>query len=445
MKFEDIIAAIPRTPFYKDEAVCIFCADNRDILPSLLEIDACVTDPPYGLSFMGKACDYDVPQKETWQLVLNALKSGVHLLSFFGTRTYHRGVVAIEDAGFEIRDMVEWIYGSGFPKSHNVAGGIDKLKGFPDRGHRIATANRYHPDGTLEPNGELLPAYEAKSTEAQQWQGWGTALKPAHEPIVVARKPLIGTVAQNVLEYGTGGINIDECRVGTNGETIEPVFGGHKGVNHGSKYGESDDYLSKVSSLGRFPANLIHDGSDEVLACFPKNAEGCKPHIVNASDETAQANKLKGWGSVSVPKNKFAGFDDSGSAARFFYCAKASKSERNMGCEGLELKPAGNYDDDNYEWDITKGHRPAQPRQNNHPTVKPIALMEYLIKLVTPPNGIILDPFGGSGSTAVAAKRLGFKCILIEKDEKSCEIAAKRCQQNFQPELIEKRNSQGVL
>lgn len=302
-------------------------------------VDAIVTDPPYGLSFMGKKWDYDVPSQEIWEECLRVLKPGGHLLAFSGTRTQHRMAVRIEDAGFEIRDMIAWVYGSGFPKSRNLNG---------------------------------------------DWDGWGTALKPALEPITVARKPLAGTVADNVMQHGTGALNIDGCRVGLSEGTAKNVYeGGYAGEQIAS------------SPLGRWPANLIHDGSDEVLERFP-NSEGCKPHVITASDKTAQANKEKGWGSVSVPKNKFVGFDDGDnkSAARFFYCAKASKKDRD--------------------------------ESNNHPTVKPTDLMRYLCRLVTPPNGIVLDPFMGSGSTGKAAILEGFRFIGIEREQEYIDIANAR-------------------
>lgn len=177
-------------------------------------VDSIVTDPPYGLSFMGKRWDYDVPSVEIWAECLRVLKPGGHLLAFAGTRTQHRMAVRIEDAGFEIRDMIAWVYGSGFPKSHNVANSIDKMHGAGDRGHRIARASAFHPDGTKEPSGDNLPPYVARTEHGRGWEGWGTALKPALEPITVARKPLVGTVAQNVLTHGTGALNIDGCRVG---------------------------------------------------------------------------------------------------------------------------------------------------------------------------------------------------------------------------------------
>jgi site-specific DNA-methyltransferase (adenine-specific) len=293
-------------------------------------VDSIVTDPPYELGFMGKSWDnsgiaYNV---ELWSQALRVLKPGGHLLAFGGSRTYHRLASAVEDAGFEIRDQIMWVYGSGFPKSLNLK---------------------------------------------DKWQGWGTALKPAHEPIVVARKPLIGTVATNVLTYGTGALNID-------GSRVPGVLDGDPD-RFAKTDGGSFNTLSEapvVRTEGRWPANVIHDGSEEVLEYF-------------------------------------------GEPQRFFYCAKASKSERNAGLEGLPIQHSS---------EVT-GRKPGSagaqnggyagmtetPRANIHPTVKPIALMRYLVKLVTPPNGTVLDPFLGSGTTAVAAILEGFNWMGCEMTE----------------------------
>jgi len=321
-------------------------------------VDSIVTDPPYELGFMGKSWDnsgiaYSV---ELWSQALRVLKPGGHLLSFGGSRTYHRLASAIEDAGFEIRDQIMWIYGSGFPKSHNISKTLDRMAGAKREviGSRPLTGNGktmrsgfHQPDGTGAGETVKQDVFEftAPSTpEAQQWQGWGTALKPAHEPIVVARKPLIDTVATNVLTYGTGALNIDGSRVGT------------------------------TDALGRWPANVIHDGSEEVLEYF-------------------------------------------GEPQRFFYCAKASKSERNAGLEGFELKRESDRPSDDKPGGDNPRNRTNTASQNFHPTVKPIALMRYLVKLVTPPNGTVLDPFLGSGTTAVAAILEGFNWMGCEMTE----------------------------
>lgn len=297
------------------QAVSIYHGDCLEVLQKLEAggVDAVITDPPYGLSFMGKKWDYDVPAVEVWAECLRVLKPGGHLLAFAGTRTQHRMAARIEDAGFEIRDVIAWIYGSGFPKSRNLKG---------------------------------------------EFEGWGTALKPALEPITVARKPLDGTVAENVHQHGTGALNIDECRVGTESR--------------------------------RWPANVIHDGSDEVLAQFP-TAPG---QLAKASTNNTKRAGQNVYGVMAKGSSAADPRSDSGSAARFFYCAKAKKTDR------------GN--------------------DNDHPTVKPVALMQYLCRLVTPPGGVVLDPFMGSGSTGKAARLEGFRFIGIEREAEYVAISRAR-------------------
>jgi len=437
-------------------------------------VDSIVTDPPYGLRFMGKAWDRNVPSVEVWREALRVLKPGGHLLAFAGTRTQHRMAVNIEDAGFEIRDMIGWLYGSGFPKSLDVGKAIDKAaaifkvdnsafadvrdwlraqvkaKGLtyktidtalgnpnshkashyldnsqpqlptpkdwdilkrllgididparPSRfvrcqlfereilGHRKVNAGvAFTSDGPTE-----LPITAPATEAARQWDGFGTALKPAFEPITLARKPIAGTVAANVLKHGTGGINVDGCRVGTgdesrgrNGEPSRDERYTDKGsTNFAAKPG-----VRGGSPSGRFPANIIHDGSDEVLAVFPETASGnLSPlHNLKASENRA----MSGANQARSPRANFGG--DSGSAARFFYCAKTSKAERS--------------------------------EENHHPTVKPVDLMRYLCRLVTPPGGVVLDPFAGSGSTLLAAHEEGFGSIGIELSAEYCEIARAR-------------------
>jgi DNA modification methylase len=324
-------------------------------------VDAVVTDPPYGLSFMGKKWDYDVPSVEVWAECLRVLKPGGYLLAFAGTRTQHRMAVRIEDAGFEIRDMIAWVYGSGFPKSLNVGKAVDKLQG-NERESEIVKGKIFTGSNN-NINGESGEYEVTKGTSP--WEGWGTALKPALEPITVARKPLNEkTVAKNCLEWGTGGINIDECRVEAQ---IGDKFGGGGLASKNAIFqGESKNPYKKGtgfrddSAQGRFPANLIHDGSDEVVSLFPNDSQ------------------------------------------RFFYSPKASKNERNKGCEGLP------------------------PAKNNHPTVKPIALMEYLVKLVSREGATVLDPFAGSGTTGIACKNLNRNFIGIELDADYMKIAEKR-------------------
>ena len=437
-------------------------------------VDSIVTDPPYGLSFMGKKWDYDVPSKELWIEAMRVLKPGGHLLSFAGSRTYHRMAVNIEDAGFEIRDQIMWVYGSGFPKSHNIGKAVDKTLGAEREVVGTVKITGHGKDnvkhGTQNRNKLEFDKLSDKAItpEAKKYEGWGTALKPAHEPIVVARKPFKGTVAENVLKYGTGGINIDGCRVGTEEIKINQVdLTEAHGNNLGA--GTKQPFTGEVKKVqGRFPANFIHDGIETK------------------------------W-------------------ARFFYCAKASRSERNKGLEGLEDKDVstrskevllrsndvtkeqmyevGNYIKEqmnekninvktlNKEFDYVAGCNwwlsknpnniriinpsdykkakevlklddrydnlllsnlytepksivdiASKSNKNNHPTVKPVALMQYLVRLVTPTKGIVLDPFMGSGTTGIACNLEGFDFIGIEISEEYCKIAQARldnCQQTL--------------
>jgi DNA modification methylase len=435
--------------------------------------DSIVTDPPYEIGFMGKSWDASgiANNPEMWSECLRVLKPGGYLLSFSATRTYHRMAVAIEDSGFEIRDMIEWVYGTGFPKSLNIGKAVDKIaprlgqfdkfaehfseqikvkgisqkeisKLFPSKtggltgcvwnwanGANVPTLEQYK---TLKPlldlSGEFTPLIERIEREREivgrgkagltsgtianfagekefdltkgtsEWEGKGTALKPAHEPICMARKPLAEkTVAENVLKWGTGGINIDESRVGTDldlkndinnrpnrlkGIGITEKSGVWKGI--ASKTLSNVQDLGSLNSMGRFPANLIHDNSEEVRECFPNESERFFKSII--------------------------------------YQAKASKSERNKGCEGLKKANAGSYE---FRTDGSLD-KPTQPKSNHHPTVKPVALMEYLIKMVTPTNGIVLDPFMGSGTTGVACVLNDFEFVGIDLDKDYCEIARAR-------------------
>lgn len=402
-------------------------------------IDAIVTDPPYGLSFMGKHWDYDVPQVPVFAEMLRVLKPGGHLLCFGGSRTFHRIAVNIEDAGFDIRDTLMWLYGSGFPKSHDVSKGIDKQKGCFVAGE-ITANSRAGVEG--DENGfdhsKVTRAANPQSEAAKQWQGWGTALKPAHEPIIMARKPLEGTVAANVLEYGTGAINIDGCRVGyedTKDPASNPLYrkqNGYKlaqGADGGScNFSMKDGNTpSEANALGRWPANVIHDGSEEVTAGFPDsgagNGKGAYSYAGKEYDnkDTSMFNGDK----PQAPSN----FNDSGSAARFFYCAKTSKTDRNEGCEGLEEKAMCDINKmggASCSMKTGSGNDRNPNKQNHHPTVKPTALMAYLCRLITPPNGIILDPYSGSGSTGKAATLEGFRFIGMEREAEYCTIANTR-------------------
>jgi DNA modification methylase len=367
----------------------LYLGDCLEILPTLGKVDAVVTDPPYGLAFMGKKWDYDVPSQDVWAECLRVLKPGGHLLAFAGTRTQHRMTVRIEDAGFEIRDMIAWVYGSGFPKSHNLK---------------------------------------------DEWQGWGTALKPALEPITVARKPLAGTVAANVLAHGTGAINVDGCRVeGAPPSVPQPKLGARERVKYGFGTGIGrNGEMSQAS--GRWPANLIHDGSDEVVAGFPASvARPVKPEKIGVSG-SGEKRGMFGQGSVVQSGH----YDTETSAARFFYCAKASKKDRDEGLDtapkpfvqfqtanGTSGKPSSLSEGRNTEY------------RNTHPTVKPTELMRYLCRLVTPPGGVVLDPFMGSGSTGKAAVLEGFRFIGIEREPSYFDIACRRIEAAYkQPDLF---------
>ena len=341
----------------------IYEGSNLDILPTLPNnsVDSIVTDPPYELGFMNKSWDstgiaYNI---KIWEQCLRVLKPGGHLIAFSGSRTYHRMAVAIEDAGFQIRDQMMWVYGSGFPKSLNISKSLDKMANAERK-----VIGEKKPCGMFSPDiphfgnaSYVVETYKLSpitvpSTEAtKQWEGWGTALKPAHEPIVLARKPLEGTVADNILKWGVGGLNIDGCRI-------------------------------ELDTSGRFPANFMHDGSQEILDLFP---------------------------------------NDSG---RFFYCPKANKKDRDEGCEELPesfYSMSGNDDPES-----TIGLNRQTKRRNSHPTVKPTELMRYLCRLVTPSNGIVLDPFNGSGSTGKAAILEGFEYIGIELDPDYIKISEAR-------------------
>lgn len=372
------------------------CRERLKDLPDC-SVDSIVTDPPYELGFMGKSWDstgvaYDVA---VWAECLRVLKHGGHLLAFGGSRTYHRLAVAIEDAGFQIRDQIMWVYGSGFPKSLNISKAIDKAAG-AERQDRIVEV-RGKSGSHENPTRHVVDAGTPSTAEAKEWDGWGTALKPAHEPIVLARKPLDGTVANNVLTYGVGGLNIDGCRVAFASEddkTESTAKNQHEDfktapMTNNTTYGDYSMVKPKnYNPSGRFPANFIHDGSDEVLQLFP-------------SDKPDQ------------------------SAARFFYCAKASKKDRNEGLDGFEERKLSDRGVDNQrdKNSIVTRHTITK---NHHPTVKPTDLMRYLCRLVTPPNGVILDPFTGSGSTGKAAVLEGFSFIGVEQSEEYIKIAQAR-------------------
>lgn len=345
-------------------------------------VDAIVTDPPYGLDFMGREWDHGVPGIPFWREALRVAKPGAHIVAFGGTRTYHRLTCALEDAGWEIRDSLMWLYGTGFPKSLDVSKAIDKAAG-AERGTAYRPNNRNAVFGKGMGGGEWnAPSDPPVTDAAKQWEGWGTALKPAWEPIILARKPLVGTVAANVLAHGTGAINVDACRIAT----TDKLGGGatkaetvcdtnHEGWDRPWKHDDAAREahaarvranVEKAEALGRWPANVVLD-----------------EEAARQLDEHTDDLQKKGKG-------------DSGGASRFYYCAKASSSERHA---------AGD---------------------NTHPTVKPVKLMAWLCRLITPPSGVILDPFCGSGSTGVAALEEGFQFIGIEREAEYAAIARRR-------------------
>ena len=403
------------------------CLDTLKGMPDN-SVDSIVTDPPYGISFMSKKWDYDVPSVEIWRECLRVLKPGGYLLSFAGTRTQHRMAVNIEDAGFEIRDMIAWVYSSGFPKSHNVSCAIDKSFGHPNRGRAIPTASTYQASDVNKENklnsNEVTP-YEPLTDEAKDWQGWGTSLKPACEPITMARKPLEGTVSNNVLKYGVGAINIDATRVPMDEDDFNKLSAGvdkireRGGVMDNSWKNSSDlSGANPANPLGRWGANLIHDGSQAVLDLFP-DAKG------GSWVQTDGARHFNNNGKATSPRR--LGDDKStGSAARFFYCSKSNKRDRNEGLEDLEPKQ---YSHDGRETrNETAYQRNDSVASNHHPTVKPTDLMRYLVRMVTRRGGTVLDPFMGSGTTGKAAMLEGVNFIGCELDEEYLKIAEKRIQ-----------------
>jgi DNA modification methylase len=473
---------------------------NGDCLDKLKEldnnsIDSIVTDPPYGLSFMGKKWDYDVPSVEIWQECLRVLKPGGHLLAFAGSRTYHRMAVRIEDAGFDIRDQIMWIYGSGFPKSHNISKQLDKRGGNNNltkevadalkearvsRGISKTEADKLFCDGTTNyqwfegrkdgvrlpddetfqkicnewneldkyktiinsVNREVVGKYEGDAgglggerlgskggditipatNVAKDWEGWGTALKPAHEPIVMARKPIEGTVAENTLQYGVGGLNIDGTRVGTE-KTITKSTKSHKDDKVYGKFNGGEDTINE----GRWPANVILDEeAGQILdEQSGERGNGWKKNY-GATDYNGKqydsSTQQCVFGGGFTGKNTYA---DTGGASRFFYCPKASKKDRDHGLDKFDTKSTRKWTDTGMK--TTGSGNPRQELGKNiHPTVKPTDLMKYLIRLVTPKDGIVLDPFMGSGSTGKAAMQEGMWFVGIEREKEYYEIAKQR-------------------
>jgi len=408
--------------------ICGDCYEGIDkLIAEGIQMDAVVTDPPYGWKFMGRKWDYDIPTVELWEKVMKILKPGGHALVFCGTRTQHRMAVNLEDAGFEIRDLLAWVYGSGFPKSMDVSKAIDMKacrEDFVKRHGRKPTKEEFKEawGKWRKVTGEKIrrgdkKAYPYKDTDeyvtmgkqyssrlntlpetdlAKQWQGWGTALKPAMELITLCRKPLAEeTIAENVLRYGTGGINIDKSRIES--ENIKCSGNGFKSGKYGGRIGHGKNTMKGVewqsANKGRWPTNLIHDGSEEVLELFPdRNWNDRRKFKIGRSKKGAGINGGNCYGKYNILDSPTYG--DKGSAARFFYCAKASSSERG--------------------------------KNNKHPTVKPLKLIQYLCRLITPPGGTVLDPFMGSGTTGMACELEGFHFIGIELEEEYVKIANER-------------------
>lgn len=440
------------TPYYEWDGITIYCGDCLEVIPQMdaESVDTIITDPPYGLEFMGKDWDHGTPGVRFWQAALRVAKPGAMLLAFGGTRTHHRLMCAIEDAGWELRDVIMWVYGSGFPKSLSISKAIDRvaivvcpdcrgsgrhpisqeLGGTPgtvrvaatgpdgqswwwldepcqrcDGGGEVRGAEREiadaqpdrYRDGRIRrnrgPRGNMLgnnahgTLVTAPATEAAKlWDGWGTALKPAWEPIIVAMKPRDGTFANNALEHGVAGLWVDGGRVSSRDNLNGGAYaktGTLRNDGWGMQRGGAGEYQQPS---GRWPANLIHDGSDEVVGLFP---------VSKSRDGKTTSNSRHIYGRYEKNYQKIIRKDKEISAARFFYCAKASRKERGEG--------------------------------NNHPTVKPLALMRYLCRLTrTPTGGVILDMFMGSGTTLLAAMEEGRRAVGIEINEDDCRVAVER-------------------
>lgn len=391
------------------------CGDCREVMATMgaESIDAIVTDPPYGLSFMGREWDHGVPGVPFWSEALRVAKPGAHLVAFGGSRTFHRLTCAIEDAGWEVRDCLMWLYGSGFPKSLNVSKAIDSGGGRPEDIRRMQMGDTYEPSGRGRVNydhggGSAMNGAtgqsEPKSDAARQWSGWGTALKPAYEPVILARKPLRGTVASNVQAFGTGALNVDGCRVAAlDGYTENAVT---QGINTArTSFAPAVGRRTfEPSASGRWPSNIL---LDEEAAAALDEASGERPvsgAARNGRPSEARASGGVTWGGLHGNGQLH---NDSGGASRFFYTAKASAEDRGR-------------------W-----------QGNDHPTVKPTDLMRWLCRLVTPPGGLVLDPFMGSGSTGCAAVAEGFRFVGIDLDQRHVDIARRRLEHaTRQPSLF---------
>jgi len=380
-----------------------------------------VTDPPYGLSFMGKKWDYDVPSIDIWKECLRVLKPGGTMLCFAGSRTQHRMAVNVEDAGFIIKDCLMWIYGSGFPKSLNIGKAVDKLEGNEREIVKTISSHDITSGGLVGKEYSRQDVNVTKGTS--DFEGYGTALKPAYEPIIMCMKPNDGTYSNNALKHGVAGINIDAGRIETDDKYSYP--NGPKGNGfHGGIGRQPDGSRTKhveINHQGRFPSNII---LDEEAGQMLDEQTGILKSGGGDRNSKGKTDLFNGFGDTGIKREFLA---SQGGASRFFYSAKASKSERNAGCEGLEEKAQKITNQYNMIRENGTMREVPKPRQNSHPTVKPIKLMEYLIKLVMPPkDGLLLDPFAGSGTTLVACARLGYNGVGIEKEEEYSRIARAR-------------------
>jgi site-specific DNA-methyltransferase (adenine-specific) len=410
-------------PYYQRAGVTLYHADCVDALRELPvnAATAFVTDPPYGLDFMGKEWDGVVPGVKVWREALRVLAPGGHMLAFGGTRTFHRLACAIEDAGFEIRDCLSWLYGQGFPKSLDVARAIDEAAGAKREVERVEKTRytraqstslnvaKYGDTRPIDEDGYQLKVHTLPATDqAKRWSGYGTALKPAWEPVLLARKPLCGTVERNVREHGAGALNVDGCRIG-----VEPRHNGPVGAHRHSMMPYEGSEGPGTDVVGRWPANLILD--DAAAAMVDESTEEVvhgAGHARAGSSTPALTAKRAWQGPELQDTGDMHRFGDSGGASRFFYCAKASDRDI-LPAEELPL--------------FGESHVAVV---NSHPTVKPVELMRWLVRLVTMPGGreanLIVDPFAGSGSTLVAALIEGCGAVGIEREERYCEIIVQR-------------------
>ena len=411
--------------------------NNLDLLAAVRDnfAHAVVTDPPYGLGFMGKDWDAALPDPRTWSECLRVLRPGGHLVAFGAPRLVHRLTCQIEDAGFEVRDQLLWVFGSGFPKSLDVSKAIDAAAGAVRE--RVPATGGLHDNNNLNDDGwaniEAAAPTQASNTPAtpdaaRQWSGWGTALKPAYEPIVLARKPLDGTVAQTVQRWGTGAINVDGCRVETDGSRpLIEVRHGDAPTQYGTYGARAEGSRSAgTTTTGRWPANLILDEAAGAMLDAQSGVRTSGRVTKTYDSEPRESVAMSTKGRKLDPDMVYS---DSGGASRFFYCPKASRSEREAGLDHLPprvVDPSREPDAAARQSPRTGAGCSGEPRRNHHATVKPVELMRWLVRLVTPPGGMVLEPFAGSGTTLVACALEGVDCLGMELDADYVEIARAR-------------------